>query len=65
MLHVLPEAYASRHVKDQNVSLVFIIAIFSFVLLERFMHRLGVSHTHWHSDEEEEICENHAITEKR
>jgi len=48
MLHILPEAYASRHVKDQNVSLIFIAAIFSFIILERLMNRFGISHSHWH-----------------
>lgn len=62
MLHVLPEAYASRYVRDQQVSLIFIAAILSFVLLERFMHRLGISHSHWTEEGEEE---SHHVAEKR
>jgi len=27
-MHILPEAYSSRYLKDQNVSLTFIFAIF-------------------------------------
>lgn len=50
MLHILPEAYASKHLKNENVSLTFIVAIIAFILLERLMEKAGIAHTHWHDE---------------
>lgn len=52
-MHILPEAYASRRLSDQNVSLTFIAAILAFVFVERLMEKGGIAHSHWHSEEEE------------
>lgn len=49
MLHIVPEAYASPYLQDKQVSLTFIAAIVSFIFLERFMQKFGISdHEHWH-----------------
>jgi hypothetical protein len=59
MLHILPEAYSSRHLKDENISLTFIAAIMVFILLERILEKVGIAHTHWHDEEEHE--ESHHV----
>ena len=48
MLHILPEAYESPLMSNQNVSLTFIAAIISFLIIERLMEKIGVSDSHWH-----------------
>lgn len=48
MLHILPEAYSSRHLQDDNVSLTFIASIFVFIIIERLMQKAGIAHAHWH-----------------
>ena len=45
---ILPEAYASPLLGDQEVSLTFIAAILAFVFLERAMAKVGMSDSHWH-----------------
>lgn len=67
MIHILPEAYASPLLDDQQISLTFIAAIIAFLLLERTMAKVGISDSHWHgeSDPSELLQENHNVTEKR
>jgi hypothetical protein len=50
-MHIIPEAYSSRALSQDRVSLTFIAALLSFVLLERLMEKGGIAHSHWHSDE--------------
>lgn len=65
MLHIVPEAYASPLLNDQQVSLTFISAIIAFILLERVMQKVGISdHEHWHEDDEEKE-ESSKVVEKR
>ena len=47
MVHILPEAYSSVEANSNIVSLVFIIAIFTFILIERLFVRCGIAHKHW------------------
>jgi hypothetical protein len=45
--------------QHDKIALTFIAAIISFVFLERLMEKSGISHSHWHSDGEQE---NHNVT---
>ena len=47
MVHILPEAYSNVETNSNIVSLVFIIAVFTFILIERFFVCCGIAHKHW------------------
>lgn len=49
-MHIVPEAYSSRALSQDTVSLIFIASLISFVFLERLMEKGGIAHSHWHSD---------------
>lgn len=50
MIHILPVAYKTEGVDSNIVAIIFIGAIILFLLLDRFFHAFGVSHSHWHDD---------------
>ena len=64
-MHILPEAYESKLLTTQAVSLTFISAIVVFIFIERVMDRVGVSHQHWQEEDNSTESEPSAITEKR
>ena len=55
VVHLLPEAYSNPEVNSNIVALIFIIAIASFILLERIFTSCGITHDH---DKDLESCED-------
>lgn len=47
MIHILPQAYTNEALYSTYVSLVFIAAVCSFIIIERAFAACGVSHEHW------------------
>ena len=54
MIHILPEAYKSDEVNSNIVSLIFILAVCCFIIIERLFVVCGISHTHWAGGDESE-----------
>ena len=59
IIHILSEAYASETTNSKIVSLVFILSIFSFLIIDRILHAVGIAHSHWVGEKCEGDRENH------
>ena len=59
VIHILAEAYANSETNDKLVSLVFIVSIFAFLILDRILHAVGIAHSHWVGEKCEGERENH------
>lgn len=47
VIHILSEAYQTESANEYIVSLIFIASLLGFMLLEKLMEKMGVSHNHW------------------
>jgi hypothetical protein len=47
MIHIMGESYGSSLVDPIFVSLVFILALLAFMMLEKLMSLMGITHNHW------------------
>lgn len=47
VIHILAEAYQLPQAKEFFVSLIFIASLLGFMLLEKVMEKMGISHNHW------------------
>lgn len=47
MVHTLPKSLENKDVQSNYVALLFILAILSFILLERAFMECGAEKTHW------------------
>lgn len=71
MIHIMGEAYADKSVNPLIVSAVFIAALMVFMLIERLMESLGITHTHWidgeedHPHKHEDSHEHEEVEEKK
>lgn len=52
IIHIAAEAYANEQTKNPIVSLIFILSILCFLLIDRAFHAFGIAHTHW----VDEVC---------
>lgn len=59
VIHILAEAYASTETNSKIVSLIFILSIFSFMIVDRVLHAVGIAHSHWVGEKCEGDRENH------
>lgn len=51
ILHALPQAFTSPHTKVSIVGLMFLISIFSFIMMERAFKLCGLTAHRWGSEE--------------
>lgn len=46
-VHILAEAYADEHLESYYISLILILALVGFLVLEKIFIKCGVVHQHW------------------
>lgn len=68
VVHILSEAYSDEQTNKLIVSLIFIVSLFAFLLLDRILHAVGIAHSHWVGekcvgDRENHGHHHHALSE--
>lgn len=51
-VHILSEAYANTKLESYFISLILILALVGFLVLEKIFVKCGVVHQHWVEDDE-------------
>ena len=47
VIHILAESYANEETNKLIVSLILILAILFFLIMDRLLHSFGIAHAHW------------------
>lgn len=47
IVHIMAHAYEYEGTKNSIVSLIFVLSVCAFILLDRALHAMGIAHSHW------------------